>query len=939
MEHPLLGVGTTLRNGYLREKLDEDPGAEIQKWNKNIDELGLLRGGFALLGDYSLRFAETGFLGLGLYLFPSLILMWTFGKVLIKRRGEASSVFAALAFIGIMATGLGDGINITFCYWMAMALSFLMLSDGDEEYTPLLWFLDPDTERGKYVCQQKISSMQGKFYKIFAWIRKWKNYGVLLKKIVSPCVISLCISEATLYGFEFINSRLGWALDLKSTDFLTIVAAGISVAGVLLALYGSNIVAVFSSRYSRAPSEVFNLFMSNFIINAGVKAVLYYIVYSFCFIYRLWKVPETSYLLTGIWYFFTLAMILIFAQLGLKSLTLTDAFKLLRSEYNEAFSSLELLWNRNPLVRGKNVTLVRETLMQNLKTMGIVERNALSSGDFSCPSLLTFMCNNISLLWRYMEIKHTFPFDSPWFPQKLVNPKWYEMPGYQKRIAVQLGGGVQPKQERDSFFIEELIESINLRGISKLSQDANMNYRRAYFQYLGRSLITGFNLGEYKFIANSIATIQKEWVHDWSKSEKKESAIIMVEDISYLYVSTLLGVLQKVQTIDVDKIIDYVASCTKFNDIDFQKSPFSNTQECRQFMECIAAEQIIEENVLTPRWFIKQFHAKDIFLKMDKIERDTALTGLFQMGQLSDFAYAKKNYIAFIYLLIRMQEYHVKWAFLTEKIEACKSSCQKYYVDKETYPWNENDDNLNELWLQTLAIMDERRLTALNQLLLDYDEHALWLQKNMDILGSQFAMLNEWMIDRITQNDKNTFEQSYHIYKKTAILYSQVIGRTIERTGSNVIWQLDQINHPLVDLIVISGYALLWGEVTGDDSWKEILVNSSELKQDKDLLKAFILWRSYSTVEIDELRFDWKRKMEVAVENLPVFEKTCNQNGLSKITDEKRNLIFNRCIGGMHGNCDINSNAVCDLYPVMLLNKAVPLEKRYKSRYWTAEEV
>lgn len=129
------------------------------------------------------------------------------------------------------------------------------------------------------------------------------------------------------------------------------------------------------------------------------------------------------------------------------------------------------------------------------------------------------------------------------------------------------------------------------------------------------------------------------------------------------------------------------------------------------------------------------------------------------------------------------------------------------------------------------------------------------------------------------------------------------------------------------------------GEVTGDDSWKEILVNSSELKQDKDLLKAFILWRSYSTVEIDELRFDWKRKMEVAVENLPVFEKTCNQNGLSKITDEKRNLIFNRCIGGMHGNCDINSNAVCDLYPVMLLNKAVPLEKRYKSRYWTAEEV
>ena len=30
LEHPLLGVGTGLRQGYLREKLDKDPGWEIQ---------------------------------------------------------------------------------------------------------------------------------------------------------------------------------------------------------------------------------------------------------------------------------------------------------------------------------------------------------------------------------------------------------------------------------------------------------------------------------------------------------------------------------------------------------------------------------------------------------------------------------------------------------------------------------------------------------------------------------------------------------------------------------------------------------------------------------------------------------------------------------------------------------------------------------------------
>ena len=129
LEHPLLGVGTGLRQGYLREKLDKDPGWEIQKWNKNIDNKGMLRAGFANLGDFTLRFAETGFLGLGIYLLPSFVLLLTYVKVLVKRHEKITPfLFTSLSFIGIMSTGLGDGMNITFCYWCALAISFLILN-------------------------------------------------------------------------------------------------------------------------------------------------------------------------------------------------------------------------------------------------------------------------------------------------------------------------------------------------------------------------------------------------------------------------------------------------------------------------------------------------------------------------------------------------------------------------------------------------------------------------------------------------------------------------------------------------------------------------------------------------------------------------------------------------------------------------------------------
>lgn len=145
-------MGTTLRQGYLRDKLDQDPGDEIQKWDKNIDKWGILRGGFANLGDFTLRFAETGFLGLALFLLPAFILLWNYAKVLVKRSEKAEPyLFIGLSFVGIMATGLGDGLNITFCYWLAMAISFLIFNIPKERHESILGKSGSETSKEKSV--------------------------------------------------------------------------------------------------------------------------------------------------------------------------------------------------------------------------------------------------------------------------------------------------------------------------------------------------------------------------------------------------------------------------------------------------------------------------------------------------------------------------------------------------------------------------------------------------------------------------------------------------------------------------------------------------------------------------------------------------------------------------------------------------------------------
>lgn len=130
LEHPILGVGPSLRQGYLRDKLDKDPGIEIQTWNKTMDKKGWIRSGYPATGGFTLRFAETGFLGLGLYLLPAFGLFLLYAKALLKRKSDIVAatpyIFSAVSFLGIMVTGLGDEINITFCYWVAVAIGYIV---------------------------------------------------------------------------------------------------------------------------------------------------------------------------------------------------------------------------------------------------------------------------------------------------------------------------------------------------------------------------------------------------------------------------------------------------------------------------------------------------------------------------------------------------------------------------------------------------------------------------------------------------------------------------------------------------------------------------------------------------------------------------------------------------------------------------------------------
>lgn len=139
LDHPILGVGIGLRNAYIPEYLPdkEHLSNETKMWIKNQKKKGIMKSGFPKLGEYTSRFAETGLIGVVLFLIPPIYLLWElFNSVRRKSKVEADStqeIFFMISLMGILASGIGDSLNITYAYWIMLGLGYTILRKNREE--------------------------------------------------------------------------------------------------------------------------------------------------------------------------------------------------------------------------------------------------------------------------------------------------------------------------------------------------------------------------------------------------------------------------------------------------------------------------------------------------------------------------------------------------------------------------------------------------------------------------------------------------------------------------------------------------------------------------------------------------------------------------------------------------------------------------------------
>lgn len=128
-DYPMFGVGKTFRNLYLLSYLSdqEKKYSEIQVYIKTQHDKGILNPGIPVLTEYTNRFAETGIIGVILYFIPIVVLLYKiyyFFKEKARIDETIPMLFFLISLLGILASGIGDSLDVTYCYWILLGVGY-----------------------------------------------------------------------------------------------------------------------------------------------------------------------------------------------------------------------------------------------------------------------------------------------------------------------------------------------------------------------------------------------------------------------------------------------------------------------------------------------------------------------------------------------------------------------------------------------------------------------------------------------------------------------------------------------------------------------------------------------------------------------------------------------------------------------------------------------
>lgn len=663
-------------------------------------------------------------------------------------------------------------------------------------------------------------------YRFYSFYNRKEREIPFTVKLLFELFKKVIISTFVVFFLFYIDSRfiLWETLKVNYTLLSDALIAGVSISGIFLGLFFANMSTVYSSRYANAPESVRALFENDLITNTSIKSIIQYIILTLTILVSNFAGNTPGIITILIIMLYSIKIIISFALIGKRMYQFSDTYEITSSIYNDLH---KLFDNVSKKKLFKNDISFQHHFQKRctklIKILAEINDFNFEENRIRSSSILNFMINNINIFCGYWKIKNYINYNSLWFKEKYLYKKWSLTDDHEIAMALATGTTLKPNHEKDYFWLEDTVFSINEKCLNRMIEDKNFSVLLSYMKFISNMIKFAVESFSVEYFIRQI-TIIETLINKLSEYEDKledEFAAIM-DTYTLMYVNFGLSINEYLSKVNIETLIESSIKIISYQKIPIKKYPFLNNKQMEKFFDGINAEINIEQKRITPEWFIKQMVAQNYYNKLIEFAKYIDYIHNEKLIELGVNLIKKERYFSAMVILSRATEINSKFKTSIDFLDKAFKQLKRWHIEK-SFTWIENPtEDIIKKCSNTLIKLPElwiKSTTALTILKKDK------LKDYPDFLGYSYNNLCELGITAIEENNYELFEKVYDNLLPFSLLYQEETRKTLIDISLGKIKDahLKVFLSPILEYSDISGYSILWGELFSDMRWKELV--------------------------------------------------------------------------------------------------------------------
>lgn len=761
----------------------------------------------------------------------------------------------------------------------------------------------------------------------------------LLREVIKQTVLNLLLIFLTTKLDNLFCAIFKITPKIDQTLISDILIAMVGVAGVFLGLYCSYIATVFSSKYINVPEQISTLFKNDLINNKSISSITNYMIFSIIaiicnlFFDNLGVVTIITNLLLAIY------MLVSYVFIGKRILGMSDTYFITEEVYRTVLTSFKKISNSKIYDDDANFqNHYKKIVIKNIGLLKSINLYNIESTENKTRPMFDFMIKNLKILYKYLSVKNSIPYNSFWFKSQTYK-KWYYASDTEINIALNTGTLLGNIETYDYYWFEKEILSINERCLDELIKTRDFDLVRQYFTHLEILHSKAIENYELNYFIEYMSVVQEKVISAITDKEiDTDDELATTEALMMLYIQCILDIGKSIQNIDINQILNYVVEKKDLKRNRYIR--FLNKPDVEKIYKGIIAEHKIEKQRITPDWYIKQYISKHIYDEIVLYCKSINAINCYFID-LSERLFKAKKFSAATFMYSKYVELYHKMDMIMPSLKNILEELKKYHKETKNYIWESFDfENLKNNLDNTYNDIPTKWSQCATIFTLDnwdkYDDYP-------DMLGACYNNICDYLIQSIKENNYTSFETVYPCLLGLVLLYQELSKKELlnikEPFKQNMV--LAVLSNPILEFGYISGYAYLWSEISGDNRWKEMVETSFQKTiegykgESTEFCKRVSAMLSVPTMlrpaiyNRSIIHTNWKKTIEDVFKSSGYIQWEWQNFHRVIKTD---NTLLKELIGA-HSEFNLLSSEAYEVFGVMILNNYLPNESKYKSRW------